>query len=345
MSKLPPITVGVMTYDRIEFLKETIRSVLSQTFTDFELIIGNDCPSVPVDFKVLGIRKDSRVKIINHLENLGEASNMNYLLHETVTEWFTWIADDDLLHPRYLELLYENIKIANNFSIVGAYSNYSHGTFPGGIFPKEIRSSKNSVYSSADFFLKYTSKKIKLIGCFGLMKTKILKKIGGIPSLGNSFGPYSDTLIPILLMKFGKISWLDQPLLFFRTHPESLSIKSSDFLAYTSAETEFLDQLNKTCSSKNLECVRDIGIFNMLVWFAADEICVLARNSDLNSFAIVKKYIKQQYEVNMKRVPNKYKINYFLIIIYNIYQYLFSMIIRKIFSAVSHTKNFFGRFC
>ena len=74
MSKLPPITVGVMTYDRIEFLKETIRSVLSQTFTDFELIIGNDCPSVPVDFKVLGIRKDSRVKIINHLENLANGS-------------------------------------------------------------------------------------------------------------------------------------------------------------------------------------------------------------------------------------------------------------------------------
>ena len=60
-----------------------------------------------------------------------------------------------------------------------------------------------------DLFLEgFISKKIRLIGVFGLIKTKVLKKIGGIHITGKSFKsnnkithhyPYCDILLPILL--------------------------------------------------------------------------------------------------------------------------------------------------
>ena len=74
MNELPDlkITVGVTTYNRTGFLKETIHSLLQQSFRNFELIISNDYPAVAVTFDSLGIQNDSRIKIINQATNLGE---------------------------------------------------------------------------------------------------------------------------------------------------------------------------------------------------------------------------------------------------------------------------------
>ena len=54
---------------------------------------------------------------------------------------------------------------------------------------------------STDFLNDYSARKCSLIGCYGVMRADILKKIGGMPYLGNSFCFYSDTLLPILLIE------------------------------------------------------------------------------------------------------------------------------------------------
>src|SRR5690606_24702562 len=125
--------------------------------------------------------------------------------------------------------------------------------------------------------LDYTSRKIPLIGCYGLMHADTLRRVGGLPRLGNSFGPYSDTVIPIELIEHGSICWLDEPLIFLRTHAESQSASSAEFSAYTSAEEDFLEILERVCNSNSVKVNMHEIVGNMVKWFARDELAVLSR--------------------------------------------------------------------
>jgi hypothetical protein len=64
-----------------------------------------------------------------------------------------------------------------------------------------------------------------------------------MPSLGESFSPYDDSLIPILLAEFGGINFIDIPLFFFRVYEESISSSTSSFYAYQTAESDYLYRL------------------------------------------------------------------------------------------------------
>ena len=91
-----------------------------------------------------------------------------------------------------------------------------------------------------------------MIGVYGLIKTKYLKKINGIHATGNSFltkdkishiYPYCDTLIPIMLSKYGNISWNKNRLIYLNTNNESISAESKDYETYISAEKYLLKKL------------------------------------------------------------------------------------------------------
>ncbi|MFA4853438.1 MAG: glycosyltransferase, partial [Bacteroidales bacterium] len=75
----PLFSIGVPTYNRKDLLKQTLLSILEQSFADFEVIVGNDFPDETISAESLGI-DDRRVRFINNKQNLGELENMNSLL-------------------------------------------------------------------------------------------------------------------------------------------------------------------------------------------------------------------------------------------------------------------------
>lgn len=329
------ITVGLVTYNRPDLLKETVHSVLQQTFTNFELLISNDYVESPVTLDSLGIKYDSRIKIINQERNLGEVSNLNYLLEIAQGDWFVWLGDDDLFHPEFLMLANNAILDSENENIVGFFSNYIAEKNPDGIFPQSLKSSSYLRYDAPSFLSKYTARKTTLVGCYGVIQTATLRKIGGIPQLGNSFGPYSDTLIPILLIAHGDLCWLDESLIFLRTHAESQSIKSHQFSAYTSAEVDFLEELKRVCVSSHVDIKSDKVIANMVRWFSEFEWLVLDRNPDLNECAVTKEFIKYQVNVNIPRLSLKHSIVHVLFL-FNFLVKRFIYIIYKMVQSAIH---------
>ena len=56
----PLITFAITTYKRPELLKETVKSVISQDYKNFKVIIGNDNPLEKVSFKTLDIKEEQR---------------------------------------------------------------------------------------------------------------------------------------------------------------------------------------------------------------------------------------------------------------------------------------------
>ena len=100
----PLVSVIISTHNRAEYLRKAIGSVLSQTFTDFELILCDDAsidetPFVCQEFE----RQDDRVRVLRHEHNLGMVSNWNSGLYTSRGRYFAKLDDDNLYLPTFLE--------------------------------------------------------------------------------------------------------------------------------------------------------------------------------------------------------------------------------------------------
>ena len=99
--------VSVLTplYKAHDFFDETAKSVLSQTYDDFEWIIVDDCGNDGSLEKALEYQKsDNRIKVIQNKCNMGIASSRNKGLDVCKGEFIAILDDDDLMLPNRLEL-------------------------------------------------------------------------------------------------------------------------------------------------------------------------------------------------------------------------------------------------
>ena len=115
------VTIGMPVFNDVLFIEKSIKSILSQTFRDFILIISDDGST---DGSELICKKyeelDSRVRYIRQPENLGISRNMQYLLSLAETPYFMWAGDDDLMDETFVEKLYNALE--NNPNAVSAFS-------------------------------------------------------------------------------------------------------------------------------------------------------------------------------------------------------------------------------
>lgn len=327
----PTVTIGLTTYNRPEFLRQAVQSIMNQTFMDFKLLIGNDNPANKIVFEDLGIPYDPRVEILNNSKNIGEVANMNKLLEASNSEWFTWMADDDAFHSLFLESLVNAIK-NNSQPAVASYTCFTAGGSLDSTFFDSVKPIKSIYMQPKDFVQQYVSRKINLIGCYGLMSTKILKKIGGMPLLGKSFSPYGDTLIPILLAEFGAINFIDMPLSFLRIHEESISSSSSSFYAYQTAESDFLSKLEMACKNIGDKALINQITYNMVSWFRDNEFLVISRNKSISRIAVVKSFALYQLKVNYSRIALKYWFNFTFSTLMILFKVITKSIYKKILS-------------
>lgn len=106
---MPKISVIVPVYKAESFLRDCIDSVLSQTFTDYEIILVDDgspdnCGRICDEYAA----NYSCVSVI-HQENQGQAAARNHAMAMAKGEWICFVDSDDLIHPKTLELLYQAV--------------------------------------------------------------------------------------------------------------------------------------------------------------------------------------------------------------------------------------------
>jgi glycosyltransferase involved in cell wall biosynthesis len=103
-NKTPQISLGLPVYNGENFISEAIESILSQTFTDFELIITDNVSTdrtqqICESYAAL----DPRVFYFRNKENLGAASNFIRAFELSSGKYFKWVAHDDVIAPEFLE--------------------------------------------------------------------------------------------------------------------------------------------------------------------------------------------------------------------------------------------------
>lgn len=98
-------SIGIPAF-KGKFLSECIKSVLNQTYKDFELIIVNDCSPDAVK-EIVMAHEDYRIKYYENEVNVGAVNvvdNWNKCLNYSKGDYFILMGDDDLLDSRYLEI-------------------------------------------------------------------------------------------------------------------------------------------------------------------------------------------------------------------------------------------------
>jgi len=105
MNLTPQISVIVPVYKVEQYIHRCIDSILSQSFTDFELILVDDgspdnCGKICDEYA----QKDSRIRVF-HKSNGGVSSARNLGLDNAKGEWIAFIDSDDFVENEYLEEL------------------------------------------------------------------------------------------------------------------------------------------------------------------------------------------------------------------------------------------------
>jgi len=124
MSDSPSVSIVIATYNRAQFLVETIRSILNQQLRNFELIVVDDGSTDDTERLLAGYRSQLRYL---YQENRGPSAARNLGVRCANADWISIQDSDDLCAPNHLETLYGYVKDHPECAMVFANGNYLGG--------------------------------------------------------------------------------------------------------------------------------------------------------------------------------------------------------------------------
>ncbi len=208
----PTVTVLMPAYNAGKYIGEAISSVLSQTFTDFELLIIND-GSTDNTLEVINSFHDRRIVVISQ-ENKGVSAALNLGLEHARATYIARFDADDICLPDRLKVQYQFITNYPDYSIIGSAAEYmdadGHYIFthhPEGHLNEEIQQ------------LQYTI-------CPFIHSSVFYKKDAVVKSGGYNEHAYTyeDHFLWVNLLRNEKACNLSQALIKVRLNPESVTI-------------------------------------------------------------------------------------------------------------------------
>lgn len=106
-------------YNGSRFLSQSIDSVILQTYTNFELIIVDDCstdetPGIIAEY----VNSDNRIRTIRHSQNQHLPQALNTGFNAAKGDFFTWTSDDNIYKPNAIEHLVELLSQDTKMDIV-----------------------------------------------------------------------------------------------------------------------------------------------------------------------------------------------------------------------------------
>jgi glycosyltransferase involved in cell wall biosynthesis len=139
MAKISKISIGMPVFNNEQFIRQSLDSLLLQTFSNFEIIISDNAStdSTSIICKEYA-KKDDRIKYIRQEKNMGPTWNFIFVLEQAKYNYFMWAAGDDKWESTFIE---KNIQaIESNDNIVASISDYD---FFGKNIPDMYKSNSN----------------------------------------------------------------------------------------------------------------------------------------------------------------------------------------------------------
>lgn len=211
------ISVVIPVYNVERYLSRCLTSVMSQTFTDFDIVLVDDgstdksrtmCDEVA--------RSDARIHVI-HQKNAGlsMARNMgiDWAKKNSDSEWITFIDSDDWIHARYLELLHA-AAIENNVQIsLCPFMRINDGQLP------DFSEWRCRVYDVGEYYLENI---VNATVAWGKLYTKKAFHKLRYPSGKIHEDEYVTYKI---LFHYGRVAVVDQPMYAYYQNQEGIMLQ------------------------------------------------------------------------------------------------------------------------
>jgi glycosyltransferase involved in cell wall biosynthesis len=211
----PLVSIGVPVFNAERFLPRALDSLLSQTLTDFELIISDNAstdgtPEICKEY----LRRDPRVRYIRQPVNIGAPRNWNLLVHEARGVFFKWASANDYCAPDMLEKCIS--KMTADPGVVLCYGKTQFVDLDEQpIRIDEYDTSFNDDQPS-ERFRRVTSTKARNNMQSGVFRVDVLRC-----TQLNRLYPTSDLALMPELALYGRFQLIDEVLLFRREDPDT----------------------------------------------------------------------------------------------------------------------------
>lgn len=235
---MPKISVIMPVYNtKEEYFREAIESVLAQTFTDFELIIVDDCSEAYIG-EVVKSYQDKRIKYFRLENNSGASAARNFAIEQAQGEFIAFLDSDDVsLENRFkhqLEYFEKNPQIG------------CLGTGVKGI-GSDGEKVKFNIFSSSfeiELFLIFK-------GCAFCQSSVMLKKsilMDNNIRYQTKYNPAEDYGLWLDLIGYAQFYVLPEVLTLYRFYPENISHRQKELQQQNSGLAQF-NAFKKYCNT------------------------------------------------------------------------------------------------
>lgn len=119
----PLVSIICPVYNAESYLSQTLKSILTQTYKNIELIIVDDgSTDRSLDLCKKEAETDSRIKVF-HTENQGVSHARNYAMEQAQGEYISFVDSDDLIKPVMIEKLMDAIRVTSKKIAICDYWN------------------------------------------------------------------------------------------------------------------------------------------------------------------------------------------------------------------------------
>lgn len=237
----PRVSVCMPTYNYARYLSEAIESVLAQDFSDFELLVIDDCSTDNTrDVVQAYAAADSRVVFSVNEKNLGMVENWNLCLARARGEYVRFLFGDDILaRPDALGSMVACLDSDREVSLVGS---------PRNLIDDDSRFLDTLSYLPRGAILPGTEIISRCLldqrnqNLIGEPSVVMFRRVQALRGFNRQYRQLVDLEMWFHLLEQGKYAHLDKPLSAFRVHTEQQTAKNILSLAYINDLSLLFDQ-------------------------------------------------------------------------------------------------------
>lgn len=212
----PLVTVAIITYNSSQFIKETLDSVINQTYDNWEIIVGDDgstddTPEILKKYKnILG----NKIKIILHEDNQGANSNWNSITSFFRGKYIAKLDGDDFWDKSKLEIQVKYME--NNSNVVISY----HPVY------KYLQTNKKKVKHKSLLIKGKGDEILMKNGCF-VCSPSVMWRNFNENNVHSDLTKVGDWYLWILIGSKGNIGYVEDRLAYYRVHANNVTVKGN----------------------------------------------------------------------------------------------------------------------
>ena len=204
----PIVSIVLPSYNGAKYIRESIDSVLGQTFPSWELILVDDCSTdETAAIAASYAAKDSRIRVIHNAVNQRLPRSLNVGFHEARGRYLTWTSDDNRYLPRAIEVMVRALDVDPATPMVCADMDYIDES--------------GAVLGRADAYEDDLIWVENRVGACFLYRREALSQVGGYDPAKVYVEDYDYWLR--LRCRMGEIQRIPEPLYQYRLHGGSLT--------------------------------------------------------------------------------------------------------------------------